>query len=356
MERSLAWNPAVAIWEVTRACKLACIHCRACATPGRDPRELTTGEAFDLIGQLRALAPGVVVLTGGDPFERPDLEAIIGEAVGRGLRVAIAPSVTPSLTPDAIARLAALGVVRIALSLDGPDAATHDRFRGTPGSFERTRAAVATVLGSGTELQVNTTLTRRTVEHLPRTAALVAYVGPALWSVFFVVPVGRARLEEQLGPDACERVFHFLWEWSERTGCAVKTTAAPAFRRVVVERRGRRAPARHPRPVAVNDGKGFVFVSHTGDVFPSGFLPLRAGNVRDTPVAELYRRSRLFRALRDPSRLEGKCGRCPFRSLCGGSRARAYATTGNFLAEDPACAYQPPRPWGWSGTAAAVPS
>jgi radical SAM protein len=356
MERSLAWNPAIAIWEVTRACDLACAHCRARATPGRDPRELSTGEAFALIGQLRALAPGVVVVTGGDPFKRPDLEAIIGETVGRGLRVAIAPSVTPSLTPDAVARLAALGVVRIALSLDGPDAATHDRFRGTPGSFERTRATVATVVASGTELQVNTTLTRRTVEHLPRTAALVADVGPALWSVFFVVPVGRARLDDQLGPDACERVFHFLYEWSERTGRAVKTTAAPAFRRVVLERRaGRRDRTPHPRPVAVNDGKGFVFVSHTGDVFPSGFLPLRAGNVRDTPVADLYRRTRLFRALRDPTRLEGKCGRCPFRSLCGGSRARAWATTGNFLAEDPACAYQPPRPRAWS-PAVAVPS
>jgi radical SAM protein len=343
---SLAWTPAVAIWEVTRACDLCCLHCRASAIPNRDPRELTTGEAVGVLDQLRELDPGVVVLTGGDPFKRSDLFEIIGEAERRRLRIAIAPSVTPSLGREAIRRLADAGVVRVALSLDGPDAATHDRFRGTPGSFDATREAMDAVQDVGLPLQINTSLTRRTVEALPRTADRIEEIGPVLWSVFFVVPVGRAGLELQLGPDACERVFHFLYEWAERTGVAVKTTAAPAYRRVVLQCEARRREprrARRPRPIPVNDGKGFVFVSHTGDVYPSGFLPLTTGNVRETRLAEIYRHSRLFRALRDESRLGGKCGVCPFRSLCGGSRARAYAVTGDFLAADPSCAYEPAR-------------
>jgi len=342
-DANLARHPAVAIWEVTRACDLCCVHCRASATPRRDPRELDTAAALDVVDQLAELAPGVVVLTGGDPFKRPDLERIVGAAVERGLRVALAPSVTPLLTPLALHRLAALGVSRIALSLDGPDVVTHDRFRGVPGSFERTRAAIEAVRDAGLPLQVNTSLTRQTVEHLPATADRVADIAPVLWSVFLVVPVGRAALAQQLGPDACERVFHFLYEWSERTGRAVKTTAAPAYRRVVVQRRRHAVP--QERPAAVNDGKGFVFVSHTGEIQPSGFLPLSTANVRETRLADVYRHSRLFRALRDEGRLGGKCGVCPFRSLCGGSRARAYAVTGDFLAQDPACAYEPP---GWA--------
>jgi radical SAM protein with 4Fe4S-binding SPASM domain len=342
-DANLDRRPAVAIWEVSRACDLACVHCRASATPSRDPNELNAAEALALVHQLAELDPGVLVLTGGDPFKRPDLERIIGAAVERGLRVAVAPSVTPLLTPPRMHRLAALGVRRIALSLDGADAETHDRFRGIPGSFERTRAAIAAVRDAGLALQVNTSLTRQTVEHLPATADLIAEIAPVLWSVFFVMPVGRAVLAQQLGPEACERVFHFLYEWSERTRIAVKTTAAPAYRRVVLQR-GRDGAYPHRRPLAVNDGKGFVFISHTGDVQPSGFLPLTTANVRGSWLPDVYRHSRVFRALRDERRLGGKCGACPFRSLCGGSRARAYATTGDFLAEDPACAYIPP---GW---------
>jgi AdoMet-dependent heme synthase len=344
-QRDLARYPAVVIWEVTRACDLCCVHCRACAVPARDPRELTTSEASRLIAQVRELDPGVLVLTGGDPLKRPDLFAIIDEAVRQGIRVAVAPSVTPLLTRDAIRRFAAAGVLRIALSLDGPDAATHDRFRGAPGSFAATRAAIAAVRGAGLGLQINTSLGRTTVGELPRTAELVEEIAPVLWSVFFVVPVGRACRDLQLGPDACERVFEFLDAWSERTGLAVKTTEAPAFRRVVVQRelaRHRAGSDGRPRPLAVNDGKGFVFISHTGDVYPSGFLPLTTANVRETSLVDVYRRSRLFRALRDPRRLGGKCGVCPFRALCGGSRARAFAVTGDVLAADPACAYEPP--------------
>jgi len=337
-------RPLVAIWEVTRACDLRCLHCRASATTCRDPRELSTAQALALVDQLAELAPGVLVLTGGDPLKRPDLFEIIDRAVARQLAVAIAPSVTPLLTAGAIERLAG-PVGRIALSLDGPDAALHDGLRGVDGSFAATLEAIATTRAAGLPLQLNTSLTARTVGALPAIGALVETLAPALWSVFFVVPVGRATAGQTLDAAACERVFHFLYDWSARTGLAVKTTAAPAYRRVVLQRDAARGAARPRRPplLPVNDGKGFVFVSHRGKVFPSGFLPLVVGDVTRRPVAEIYRRSPLLRALRLEHLLGGKCGRCPFRALCGGSRARAYAATGNVFAEDPACSYVPPR-------------
>jgi radical SAM protein len=341
---SLAQAPVVAIWEVTRACDLRCLHCRADASPSRDRGELSTADALDLVEQLRELGPGVVVLTGGDPLKRPDLFTVIQRAVERRLAMAIAPSVTPLLTAEAIRQLAAAGVGRIALSLDGPGRGTHDGIRGVPGSFAATLGAIAAAREAGLPLQINTSLTPGTVRRLVATAQLVREIAPVLWSVFFVVPVGRATGNQALDAATCEHVFHFLYEWRETTGLAVKTTAAPAYRRVVLEREAARARVGHrrrPRPPAVNDGKGFLFVSHTGEVYPSGFLPLAAGNVRRTSLATIYRQSALFRDLRDERRLEGKCGVCPFRNVCGGSRARAYAATGNPFAADPACAYQP---------------
>jgi radical SAM protein with 4Fe4S-binding SPASM domain len=337
--------PLVAIWEVTRACDLRCLHCRADAVTRRDPRELSTAQALDLVEQFAELEPGVLVLTGGDPLKRPDLFEIIDAAVARQLAVAIAPSVTPLLTADAVARLAGSGVGRIALSLDGPDAALHDGLRGVPGSFAATLDAVAAVRAAGLPLQLNTSLTPRTVGALPAIGALIGALAPVLWSVFFVVPVGRASLAQTLDAATCEFVFHFLYDWSERTGLAVKTTAAPAYRRVVLQRdaaRGKDRP-RRPRPLPVNDGKGFIFVSHRGEVFPSGFMPLAVGNVGIQRLAHIYRDSGILRALRTDALIEGKCGICPFRAVCGGSRARAYATTGSLFASDPACAYVPPR-------------
>lgn len=343
----LGHSPLVAIWETTRACDLACRHCRASAMPDRDPRELSTSEAYDLLDQLSELAPRVLVLTGGDPLKRPDLFAIVEAAAARRLAVALAPSVTPLLTQEAIRRLAAAGVHRIALSLDGPEAACHDAFRGMPGSFEATVQAIAAAQVAGLPLQINTSVTAVSAVRLRTLGRLVEAIRPALWSVFFVVPVGRARLSDQVDAETCERLFHWLYDWSERTGAAVKTTAAPAYRRVVLQREAKRArwDRSHPRrpvPAGVNDGKGFLFVSHRGDVFPSGFLPICVGNVRRDRLADLYHWSPVFRDLRAPWKLEGKCGACAFQAVCGGSRARAYATSGNYLAEDPACAYQPP--------------
>jgi radical SAM protein len=342
--RSFAVSPNVVIWEVTRACDLRCLHCRADAMWCPDPNELGPDEGLALLDQLVELAPDVVVLTGGDPLKRPDLLRLVREGRARGLRLALAPSVTPLLTDRAIAELVEAGVSRIALSLDGPDPGVHDACRGVPGAFRRTLDAAAAVRASGAALQVNTSVTAATLPRLAETAALVTTLRPALWSVFFVVPTGRAGVEQEVGAGRAERAFHLLYDWSAATGLPVKTTAAPAYRRVFVQREAARARSgggRRPAPGAVNEGRGFCFVSHTGDVCPSGFLPLTLGNVRTRRLAEIYREHPVFRALRDVERLGGKCGACQFRTLCGGSRGRAYAHTGDPLAEDPACAYDP---------------
>ncbi len=215
-------SPLVAIWETTRACDLACVHCRASANAAADPRQLTTPEAERLLEQLRELRPGVLVLTGGDPLKRADLLPLVRQAVASGLSVAITPSVTPLLTEAAIQSLANAGVSRVALSLDGPEAEVHDSFRGMPGAFAATLEAIRHVRAAGLPLQVNTSLSASTFHHLASLGRLVADIGPVLWSVFFVVPVGRAKQSQQLSAEACESAFHYLYEWSITHGLAAR--------------------------------------------------------------------------------------------------------------------------------------
>jgi radical SAM protein len=362
-------TPFTVIWEVTRACALACVHCRAEAQPRRDPRELTTDEGRALLDQVAAMGVPVFVVTGGDPLMRRDLEALVRHATARGLRPALAPSATALITDARMAALAEAGIRRVSFSIDGPDPASHDAFRGVPGSFAHTLRCLESVRRAGIGLQVNTTVSRYNLDRLEEIAALVEWEGAVQWSVVFLVPTGRGRLADMVSAEAHERVFHWLLELARRAPFDVKTTAAPAYRRVAIQHaRPARDGAGQPggtdpgprlagagfryadgldRPAqGVNDARGFLFVSHVGDACPSGFLPLVAGNVRERPLAEIDRDAPLFRALRDPARLKGKCGACEFRVVCGGSRARAYAVSGDYLAEDPSCAYSPP---GWGG-------
>jgi AdoMet-dependent heme synthase len=351
-------TPFTTIWEVTRACDLRCVHCRASAQCRRDPSELTTQEGWRLLDQVHDLGSPVFVITGGDPLQRDDLYELVEYGVRRGLSMAVTPSGTPRLTRAAVHRLHGLGVRRMALSLDGPTAAIHDAFRQQPGSYGWTIAGVEYASECGLPVQINTTVTRRNLEALPAVARVVGQIGARTWSVFFLVNVGRAQAQDQLRAEEYEDVFAFLAELSLQAPFSVRTTAAPHYRRFLLQRetaakrlgkaRAQTEPA-PPNPAAdlprahhgVTDGNGFVFISHTGDVYPSGFLPLRAGNVREEPLAHIYRESPLFRRLHDVTQLEGKCGVCEYRHVCGGSRARAYAATGNPLAEEPFCAYQP---------------
>jgi AdoMet-dependent heme synthase len=331
----VAVAPITVAWEVTRACPLRCLHCRAEAIPRRDPGELDTDEGRKLIDEVAALGTRVLVFTGGDPLARPDLFALITHASEQGLHVGLSPSVTGRLTLRKLRAARASGVSSVHLSLDGASAATHDSFRGVPGSFDRTLDAMANVRSLGLPLQVGTSVTRRTFTDLPLIADLLEGLA-TMWSLFFLVPTGRARASDMLDADEHEDVLGWLARTAERVPFGVRTTAAPAYRRVRTQQGLAAPPA-----ASANDGKGFCFISHTGEVHPSGFLPLTVGNVRAFTLAELYRGSPLFRSLRDPEQLRGKCGHCEFRSACGGSRARAYALTGDPLAADPTCAYMP---------------
>ncbi|EMA20272.1 radical SAM/SPASM domain-containing protein [Haloarcula amylolytica] len=334
-------QPLVLIWEVTQACELACKHCRADAQPRRHPDELSTAEGKALLDQARDFGDGqLVVLSGGDPLAREDLPELVDYGTEQGLRMTLTPSGTNSITQDRLAELDDAGLRRLALSIDGGDSESHDTFRGESGSFEATMAAAEAARDLDIPLQINTTVCAETVEQLPVIRDLVADLDAVLWSVFFLVPVGRGRVLTPIDPERAERVLSWLHEVSEEASFGLKTTEAPHYRRVAIQNQDEGAGGLKRR-MGIRAGKGFAFVSHTGEVFPSGFLPKSAGSVREESVVDIYRESPLFQQLRDDDALTGKCGACRYRTVCGGSRSRAYATTGDPLAADPLCDYQP---------------
>jgi radical SAM protein len=347
-------RPFLAIWEVTQACDLACVHCRASAQPERDPMELSTEEGKRLIDQIAALRVPVFVLTGGDPIKRPDLFELIGHARQAGVRVSLTPSATPLLTKEIVLRLRDSGLARLAVSMDGARPETHDAFRGMSGSFARTLDAIRWANEAGLPVQINTTFSRRNIGEIDTIVALMEQLKITLWSVFFLVPTGRGKLADLLNADEFEQVFAKLYELSRTASFDIKTTEAQHYRRFVLQQRAaeRKAgiqSASHEKlldtigraPRGLNDGKVFVFISHTGEVFPSGFMPLSAGSIRSQPLEFIYRESPLFLGLRNAEKLEGKCGACEFKLICGGSRARAYALTGNPYGEESCCSYVP---------------
>jgi AdoMet-dependent heme synthase len=341
--------PSRVYWEVTRACDLACRHCRAESAPAPGPAELSTQEGLALIDRLARFGPSLphLILTGGDPLKRPDLFALIAAARTRGFAVSLAPSATPLLTPAMIDRLAAARVEALSLSLDGSDAARHDALRQVPGCFDRTLTAARACVATDLPFQVNTLVCEETLSDLPAIRALAAALGAARWSLFFLVGVGRGTVLQPIGAASCVVLFEALLDSADPPRPVIGTTEAPHWRRVVYEharRSGRGAAGPAPRPghaAGIRDGNGIMFVSDTGDVRPSGFFALSAGNVRRADPVDLYRGSGLFRALRRPDLFGGRCGRCEWREACGGSRARALAATGDPLAEDPLCRHEP---------------
>jgi radical SAM protein len=345
--------PLLAIWEVSRACDLACIHCRASAKPEPDPEELTFEEGRTLLKQIRAMGTRLVVFTGGDPLKRPDIFGLIKSAKQMGIVPSLSPSVTPLLGSSALRKAKDAGCSSVSVSIDGASGETHDEFRGVPGAFGQTLQRMAEIRDLGIELRVNTTVTSTNLHEIDDIAQLAARSGAKVWSVFFLVPTGRASTSLQISPTECEKLLNHLYKLSSTMPFRIKTTEAPHYRRVVMEALSR--DENRPPGIAMaanrsgggrfapglNDGNGFAFISHTGEVYPSGFLPLSAGNVRRHDLADIYRHSPLFRALRDPEKLKGRCGACEYRTLCGGSRSRAYAESGDPLGEDNLCAYEP---------------
>ena len=363
-------RPILVFWEMTRACGLACRHCRASAIAHPLPGELTAEEGLsfvDALGRFDAPRP-VLVATGGDVLERADLDALVARAAELKVPVALAPSVTPLLTDDRVASLRRAGIKVMSISLDGATAETHEGVRGVEGQFSATLAAIDRLRRHGITVQVNTVVMRANVEEFAAIARIVKESGASIWEVFFLIQVGRGLALGELTPAQNEDVCHFLVD-AARYGMIVRTVEAPFFRRVVESRAigpgaaNSRAPdgtgplyerlaaalrAELGEPTSrlraqtkgTRDGKGIVFVAHDGEIHPSGFLPLSLGNIRDDDIASVYREHPLLRRIRAAD-FGGRCGRCDFRELCGGSRARAYASSGDSLAEDPACAYQP---------------
>jgi radical SAM protein len=343
--------PFVIAWELTRACAYACAHCRADAQPRRHPEELDTAEAKALVEDLAGFGNRpILVLTGGDPLMRRDVFEIAAHASAQGLRVALTPTATALTTRARMFEAREVGVRRVAFSLDAPEAALHDRFRGFAGSFERTLAGIGAARDAGLSIQVNTTVCILNANVIERMVPLLGALGVVQWSVFFLVPTGRGRHLAMLSAAGHEHVLGWLDAKRAELPFDLKITAAPQHRRIAMQRAGggqlagagyRFADGLRRPAKGVNDGRGFMFVSHRGEVMPSGFLPLAGGSVRERSAVDIYRNSALFRELRDPDALGGRCGRCEFREVCGGSRARAYAVGGDHLAEDPSCPYEP---------------
>ena len=335
--------PSRVYWELTRACDLACRHCCAEATPDRTPDELTTEECERVLRQLATAGPPSphVVFTGGDPLKRPDLVALVKYGAGLGLGISVAASATPAVTRDAVAALKGAGISAMSLSLDGSSPARHDGIRGVFGCFGWTLVAAQRIVTAGIPLQINTLVSGETEPDLEDTAKVVARLGASRWSLFFLVPVGRGRTLRPLSARECETTLRWVAGRSDAWPFTVTTTEAPHYRRVLIETRAGLSGSATARGFGIRDGNGIMCIAANGDVLPSGFLSLVVGNVREGKATDIYRCAPAFRALRAPQTFHGRCGICGFRTVCGGSRARAYATTGDFMAEDPLCAYEP---------------
>lgn len=368
-------RPMLVFWEVTRACQLACKHCRASAQADALPGELNHAEGVGLIEQVAGFGRPypILVLTGGDCLLRQDIWELVDEAVARGIPTALSPSVTPQLTPETIRWIVASGVKAVSISLDGCRPETHDGVRGIPGHFADTIPAIRALADAGLTVQINTTVMAANRAELADVARLIRDAGAHIWEVFFLVHVGRGVAEGAISAQEHEEVCHFLYDAS-RYGLIVRTVEAPFFRRVVAWRREgwpapdsvayRQLSARlvellgepteplRAQTARTRDGKGIVFVAYDGTVTPAGFLPLPLGSIRERALADIYRNNLLLQQIRAAD-FTGRCGVCEYADLCGGSRARAYAATGDPLAEDPACAYVPAAavvgaPGGWA--------
>jgi len=318
------------------------------AQPDADPRQLSTDVAFRLVDDIAAFTqPIILILTGGDPLKRPDIFAIAERASRAGLRVVMSPSGT-HVTPAIVAELKRVGVQRISVSLDGSTAALHDEFRRVPGAFAQATASLAYAREGGLPFQINTTVTRHNRHDLADMLRLAVDLGAVTWDVFMLVPTGRGKVQMEISPEEYEETLRFVYEASQTAPIQVKMTCAPHYKRIQVQERRRRKdgmrPAQHPAhgfSRGCMAGFGFCFVSHIGEVGGCGYLPLLAGNVRQAPLTEIYRESALFKSIRDANLLQGRCGLCEYRMLCGGCRARALGATGNYLDEEPFCTYQP---------------
>ena len=354
-------------WEVTRSCNLACVHCRASAVGGPYAGELDTGQCRKLLDEIAAVGKPVVILTGGEPLLRPDVYEIAAYGDQKGLRMVLATNGT-LVDGKVAAKLIRSGIRRVSVSIDGPNAESHDAFRGVPGAFAGAMTGIEAMKRAGLEFQINTTITRANLPRIRQLHDLAHDLGAAAHHIFLLVPTGRGKELAGQSISALEYEKTLDWFYEMELTCAMqlKATCAPHYHRILHQRRREKQGAEKtpkPEPVAASAGKpsevrngghplhavtrgclggsAFCFISHTGQVQPCGYLELDCGNVIERGFREIWNESRIFRDLRDLGRYEGKCGRCEFIRVCGGCRARAYEATGNYLAEEPLCIYEP---------------
>lgn len=327
-------SPALIFWELSQACGLQCKHCRAEAVPNRDPRELSTEEIVNHLEQLGEEMSGVVIFTGGDPFKRPDLEQLIAACDEAGLKAGLTPSTTPLLTQQRLESLVEAGLKMVALSLDGPDVFSQDEFRGQENTFLHTLRGIRAAKSIGLPLQINTTVSEETYPKLEEIGDIVAEADVFRWALFFLVRTGQGKKLHSIDADRTLEVFRYLKEWDDEHDAQVKTTNAPHYSAWKIHEHDA-----SPRPGIV-DGDGTMFISHTGEVHPSGFVPVSCGNVRERSPLDVYRNHELFNDIRNRN-LHGRCGECPYARACGGSRANAHAENGAPLASDPRCNFNP---------------
>jgi radical SAM protein len=348
--RDYAQTPLNVYWEMTQACALACRHCRIERVATPHPQELSFEEGRAFLRQIPAFGAPLpqLILTGGDPLARPDLYQLIDEARNLGIGVSITPAATQALTRDVLVRLQQHGFEGLGLSLDGSSAERHDSIRGVAGTFDRTIQAMRWAQELGFPLQVNTLVSEETADDLPAIYELLKPLNVSRWSLFFLISVGRGKVLQPVTPERGEQLMGWIYETSKVAPFTVATTEAPSYRRVALNRMRaegmagdeiKKSPAF--RGFGIRDGNGIVFVSHTGDICPAGFLPLAVGNVRQDQLVDVYRGSPVFLALHDPAQFHGRCGHCEYHALCGGSRSRAYEATGDPLGQDPFCIYEP---------------
>jgi heme b synthase len=348
------YRPRLVFWELTTGCNLRCRHCRASATELMSPDDLSLAECLHVVDQLSAYAPLILVLSGGEPLWRRDVFDIARYAVARRLRVALATNGT--LVDEAMAeRIKAAGIERVAISLDGASPETHDRFRGIDGAFRAAVWGLECLNAAGVSTQINSTVTRHNVEELPALLQFASRMGVTAFHLFLLVPVGCGLAimdEDSVDPGQAEEILTWFYEQSLTSSLELKATCAPHYYRIVRQRRARARRAgialaplpthgMHAMTKGCLAGTGVCFVSHQGEVYPCGYLPVSAGNLREEPFQKIWDHAEVFARLRHPEQLEGKCGICEFRQVCMGCRARAFGMTGNYMAEEPGCNYQP---------------
>ncbi len=336
-------------WEITRNCNLSCLHCRAAATHGPYEGELDTEKCFQILDQIAEVGSPIVILTGGEPLLRPDILDITRYGTDNGLRMVMAPNGT-LITDEIAKRLADAGIKRISVSLDGAGKETHDQFRGVDGAFDGALQGIASAKKAGIEFQINTTITQHNLAEIPKIQELAVELGAVAHHIFLLVPTGRGKyiIDKAITAEEYEETLNWFYDQQDKTSLQLKATCAPHYYRILRQRakaEGKSVTYETHGLDAVTrgclGGTGFCFISHRGIVQPCGFLDLNCGDLKQSSFAEVWKTSEVFLSLRNYDKLEGKCGACEYKRVCGGCRARAYEATGDYLAEEPLCSYNP---------------